>query len=85
MIQTYTHPELATSWLHRHIGRTALYTCILGFTETGLVPGISAAGATPADREYTAMSSSTTVSNPNPRFRCLPSPPEPPRRSFLVP
>jgi uncharacterized protein (TIGR00303 family) len=55
MIQTYTHPELATPWLHRHTGRTALYTCILGFTETGLVPGISAAGATPADREYTAI------------------------------
>lgn len=55
MIQTYTHPERATFWLQRHTGRIPLYNCILGFTETGLVPGISAAGATPADREYTAI------------------------------
>jgi uncharacterized protein (TIGR00303 family) len=27
----------------------------LGFTETGLIPGISAAGATPHDRRYTAL------------------------------
>jgi uncharacterized protein (TIGR00303 family) len=28
---------------------------VLGFTETGLLPGISAAGATPTDREFTAL------------------------------
>lgn len=28
---------------------------MLGFTETGLIPGISAAGATPDDRQYTAI------------------------------
>jgi uncharacterized protein (TIGR00303 family) len=28
---------------------------VLGFTATGLIPGISAAGATPTDRQYTAL------------------------------
>ncbi len=32
-----------------------MFVCVLGFTETGLIPGISAAGATPADRQYTAI------------------------------
>lgn len=29
--------------------------CVLGFTATGLIPGISAAGATPSDRQFTAL------------------------------
>lgn len=29
--------------------------CVLGFTETALIPGISAAGKTAADRRYTAL------------------------------
>lgn len=31
-----------------------MFTCVLGFTETALIPGISAAGLTPEDRKYTA-------------------------------
>lgn len=37
------------------LGGSPVLVCILGFTETALLPGISAAGATPADRRYTAI------------------------------
>jgi uncharacterized protein (TIGR00303 family) len=36
---------------------------VLGFTATGLIPGISAAGATPADREYTAIADAEFLYN----------------------
>jgi uncharacterized protein (TIGR00303 family) len=32
-----------------------VFACVLGFTATGLIPGISAAGLTPEDRQYTAI------------------------------
>lgn len=55
MIQIYTQPEIAQAWIERCRGQDAAFACVLGFTETGLIPGISAAGATPADRQYTAI------------------------------
>lgn len=55
MIRIYTQAELAERWLKRYQGRPPGFACILGFTETGLIPGISAAGATPIDRQYTAL------------------------------
>ncbi len=54
-IRAYTRREVTAAWLERYGDRPAQFTCVLGFTETGLVPGISAAGATPADRAYTAI------------------------------
>lgn len=42
-------------WLRRYQGCSPTFACILGFTATALIPGISAAGATPQDREYTAI------------------------------
>lgn len=42
-------------WLARHRGQRPHFVCVLGFTETALLPGISAAGASPADRRYTAL------------------------------
>jgi NaMN:DMB phosphoribosyltransferase len=44
---------------------------VLGFTETGLIPKISAAGATPADRKYTAIADAEFLYNgpqPNPKY-----------------
>jgi len=44
---------------------------VLGFTETGLVPGISTAGATPADRRYTAIADAEFLLNgpqPHPQY-----------------
>lgn len=55
MIRAYTQLDLAQQWLRRYEGKQPLYVCVLGFTETGLIPGISAAGATPDSRKYTAI------------------------------
>jgi uncharacterized protein (TIGR00303 family) len=54
MIRIYTQIEQGEEWLRRHRGCVPVFTCVLGFTETGLIPGISAAGRTPEDRKYTA-------------------------------
>nr|WP_051358195.1 TIGR00303 family protein [Rubidibacter lacunae] len=42
-------------WLERYRNTRPVFVCVLGFTETALVPGISAAGATPDDRRTTAI------------------------------
>ncbi len=54
MISIYTQKEQGEQWLRRYRGCLPVFACILGFTETGLIPGISAAGRTPEDRKYTA-------------------------------
>ena len=54
MINIYTQVALGEGWLHRYGGKLPIFACVLGFTETGLIPGISAAGLTPEDRQYTA-------------------------------
>jgi uncharacterized protein (TIGR00303 family) len=55
LIRVYSQREIGQSWVQQFHGRDALFACVLGFTETGLIPGISAAGATPDDRRYTAI------------------------------
>ena len=55
LIHIYTQQQQGEDWLQRHQGQRPIFACVLGFTETGLLPGISAAGATPADRQYTAI------------------------------
>ncbi|MEA5567290.1 nicotinate mononucleotide-dependent phosphoribosyltransferase CobT [Anabaena sp. UHCC 0399] len=54
MIHIYTEKEQGEAWLRQYRGHVPLFACVLGFTETGLIPGISAAGCTPEDRKYTA-------------------------------
>jgi uncharacterized protein (TIGR00303 family) len=53
-INIYTQKEQGEEWLRRYRGCPPVFACVLGFTETGLIPGISAAGRTPEDRKYTA-------------------------------
>ncbi|MFN6461113.1 MAG: nicotinate mononucleotide-dependent phosphoribosyltransferase CobT [Nostoc sp. DedVER02] len=53
-IRIYTQKKQGEEWLRRYRGCLPLFACVLGFTETGLIPGISAAGRTPEDRKYTA-------------------------------
>ena len=53
--RVYTELPQGRDWLQRHQGKKPLLVCVLGFTETGLIPGISAAGATPHDRQFTAI------------------------------
>ena len=55
MLQLHTQPIPAQQWLTRYRGQIPVFACVLGFTETCLIPGISAAGQTPADRQYTAI------------------------------
>ncbi|NJO41609.1 MAG: nicotinate-nucleotide--dimethylbenzimidazole phosphoribosyltransferase [Cyanobacteria bacterium CRU_2_1] len=55
MIRVYSQIEQGQAWLEQFRGCLPVFACVLGFTETGLIPGISAAGATPADRRYTAI------------------------------
>jgi uncharacterized protein (TIGR00303 family) len=71
MIQVYSRLEVGREWLRQFEGRSPLFACVLGFTATGLIPGISAAGATPADREYTAIADAEFLYNgpqPTPRY-----------------
>ncbi|MBE9166585.1 TIGR00303 family protein [Pleurocapsales cyanobacterium LEGE 06147] len=55
MIYIYSQWQQGRRWLLRYQGRSPSFACILGFTATGLIPGISAAGSTPKAREYTAI------------------------------
>lgn len=55
MIRVYSQLELGQKWLEQYRDRPPIFACILGFTDTGLIPGISAAGATPKDREFTCL------------------------------
>lgn len=63
MIQGYTQPQRGQAWLKRYQGCLPIFACILGFTETGLIPGISAAGSTPDDRRYTALADAEFLIN----------------------
>ncbi|KYC38222.1 hypothetical protein WA1_38430 [Scytonema hofmannii PCC 7110] len=54
MIRIYTQTEQAKKWITKYRGCPPVFACILGFTDTCLIPGISAAGSTPEDRKYTA-------------------------------
>jgi uncharacterized protein (TIGR00303 family) len=55
MIKTYTQIDLGQQWQERYQGCLPNFVCVLGFTDTGLLPGISAAGATPEQRKLTAI------------------------------
>ncbi|MFM7448111.1 MAG: nicotinate mononucleotide-dependent phosphoribosyltransferase CobT [Leptolyngbyaceae cyanobacterium] len=71
MIRCYTDLKQGQQWMQQHQGKKPLFACVLGFTETGLIPGISAAGATPAHRQFTAIADAEFLVNgpqPNPTF-----------------
>ena len=55
MIYVYSELQSGFRWLRKYHGANPAFACVLGFTATGLIPGISAAGATPNDRKYTAI------------------------------
>lgn len=75
MIRIYTQVEQGQEWLQRYRDRTPVFACILGFTATGLIPGISAAGRTPEDRQYTALADAEFLYNgfqPQPQYALPP-------------
>ena len=63
MIQIHTSPLQAQQWLDRYRGKLPVFACVLGFTDTCLIPGISAAGKTPEDRRYTAIADAEFLAN----------------------
>ena len=71
MIRVYTQLEQGQQWLRRYRGCSPVFACVLGFTETGLILGISAAGATPESRQYTAIADAEFLYHgpqPQPRY-----------------
>lgn len=75
LVQTYSHQSQGGEWLRRFYGQRPLFALLLGFTETALLPGISAAGATPADRRFTALADAEFIYH-GPRAVChFPLPP----------
>lgn len=74
-ISIYTSAAQAKAWIDRYRGKMPHFACVLGFTETGLIEGISAAGATPNDRQYTAIADAEFLVNgvqPNPVYALPP-------------
>ncbi len=70
-VDCYTQPAKAAVWMQRYRAQRPVFACVLGFTQTGLVPGISAAGATPNDRQFTAIADAEFLINgpqPRPQF-----------------
>ena len=55
MLRIYTNITEGEGWVSKYRGKKSAFACVLGFTETALIPGISAAGSTPDDRKYTAL------------------------------
>ncbi len=55
MLRIHTNITQGESWVSKYKGKKTAFACVLGFTETALIPGISAAGSTPEDRKYTAL------------------------------
>lgn len=63
MIRIYSQLLQGQQWLQKYRGCRPVVACILGFTATGLIPGISAAGAKPKDRQYTAIADAEFLLN----------------------
>jgi uncharacterized protein (TIGR00303 family) len=71
MIKIYSQQQQSQQWLRRFREQLPVFACVLGFTETGLIPGISAAGATPTDRQYTAIADAEFLyhgAQPHPQY-----------------
>nr|WP_039716247.1 TIGR00303 family protein [Scytonema millei] len=67
-IRIYTQLKQGQAWIERYRGGSPAFACVLGFTATGLIPGISAAGLTPEDRQYTAIADAEFLaSGPQPQ------------------
>ena len=74
-IKVYSQIEKGTKWLARFTHSVPVFACILGFTETALIEGISSAGATPESRRFTALADAEFLVNgvqPNPTFSLPP-------------
>ncbi|MEL7037395.1 MAG: nicotinate mononucleotide-dependent phosphoribosyltransferase CobT [Cyanobacteria bacterium J06592_8] len=74
-VRVYCQHSQGNQWLQRYQGCQPIFACVLGFTETALIPGISAAGATPEDRKYTCVADAEFLYNgpqPTPQYALPP-------------
>lgn len=62
-VRVYTQLKQGQKWLDDYQGCQPVFACILGFTETCLISGISAAGVTPEARKYTAVADAEFLYN----------------------
>ncbi len=62
-IKVYTQIKQGTKWLEKYANTVPIFACILGFTETALIKGISTAGATPESRCFTAVADAEFLVN----------------------
>jgi uncharacterized protein (TIGR00303 family) len=62
-IEIYSQIDVGQKWLARYRGCQPIFACVLGFTETCLIEGISAAGLTASDRLYTAVADAEFLYN----------------------
>jgi uncharacterized protein (TIGR00303 family) len=74
-IKIYSEIERGRDWVDRYRGKKPIFACILGFTETGSIEGISAAGATPEARRYTAVADAEYLINGATKNPVYPLPP----------
>jgi len=82
MIRVYTQPERSL-WLQRYRGCSPVFACVLGFTETGLIPFQQL--VLPQSRQYTAIADAEFLYNgpqSQPRY---PLPPLHAGASVLIP
>ncbi|MBT9314945.1 TIGR00303 family protein [Leptothoe spongobia TAU-MAC 1115] len=71
LIAHHTNIDITQRWQQKYQGKRPCYICILGFTETALVPDISAAGNTPKARRMTAVADAEFIydgPSPNPHY-----------------
>jgi uncharacterized protein (TIGR00303 family) len=75
MIEIYTQIQQGEKWAAKYRGSSPIFACVLGFTETALIPGISAAGRTPEDRKFTAYADAEFLyygAKPQPQYHLPP-------------
>ncbi len=71
VIRIYTQIPQGKAWMAKYRGFVPAFVCVLGFTETALIPGISAAGSSPEDRKYTACADAEFLyygAKPKPKY-----------------
>ncbi|MGD1850606.1 MAG: nicotinate mononucleotide-dependent phosphoribosyltransferase CobT [Cyanophyceae cyanobacterium] len=70
-ILKYGDRQRGDTWLNTYRGKKPHFFCVVAFTETALIPSISAAGATPSDRRTTAIADLEFLINgprPDPQY-----------------
>ena len=63
MVKAYTQLDRAADWIDQYRDQKPIFVGALGFTETALIAGISAAGKTPEDRSRTAHADAEFLAN----------------------